>query len=185
MFVSRLSVAVCFAASLTTVACGGDDSDSRPDATIFLDAPGGGPLAGLGESCTAATPQCPAAAPLCITNGRPTGYCSALCGGTTITMNGVGSGTFMTNNAPLPDVDQTTVMPPTAQWANAPCAAIYTSSAGLGECFQVINRMPTGPFTPNTAYTFAVACGIGCSAGQCPTGFTCDTNNGANVCRRD
>lgn len=176
MFVSRLSVAVCFAASLTAVACGGDDSDSRPDATIFLDAPGGGPLSGLGETCTAATPQCPAAAPLCITNGRPTGYCSALCGGTTITMNGVGSGTFMTDAATVP----MSVVPPETAWADEPCAALYTSSVGVPRCFQVINRMPTGPLTPSTSYTFAVACGINCGDGStCPTGYSC-TND---ICR--
>jgi hypothetical protein len=164
---------------LLIVGCGGG-GDSKPDAFVFLDAPAA--LTGLGQRCGAGMPMCPATAPGCLGPVGGAGFCTNLCGGTTIDMMGKGSGTFMTDAASM--VVAASVMPPVAQWLDAPCQMIYSGGVGAASCSSVINRAPAGNFTPNTTYTFAVACEIACgAANECPTGFTCDTAAMFKVCR--
>lgn len=191
---SRYGILFVLVSAMSLIACGGDDDGGgvTVDASVqqdaaATDAPSGNITSGLGKSCAGAQ-DCSGngTATVCLQLQTPSGvkgYCSQLCAGTTINMSGMGTGTFMTDNATPPAPVTASIMPPTSAWDDAPCQAAYMSSVGSGACASIVNLMPAPAgnppqYAPNTTYSFAVACGIGCGAGNtCPTGFTCNAQS--------
>ncbi len=148
-----------------------DTSDDTTDNTPLPDAPVGG-VTGLGQKCDPAmmNADCPANAPICvgIAGGNGNTYCTPTCltGGTSTT-NAQGQFTMFTP-APMP----------------AQCAAAYTASPGMPACGLILAYMPMDA-TPaaNTQYTdIALGCAVLCDAGACPTGMTCSTIGGNQIC---
>lgn len=163
------------------IGCGGG-GESKPDAKVFMDAPmpdASTALTGLGKTCVLAMggADCPmTGANGCLgpfVMGGTMGFCTAVC---------VNNGTFMTGADSK--VIPTSVMPADLTAQNATCAGLYVGPTGfsgsctLGSGGILFNRMPTGNLMANMNYTFQIACGIGCGAGNtCPTGMTCETTS--------
>jgi hypothetical protein len=143
-----------------------DDTTDNTDGTL-PDAPSGG-LTGLGQACVPAMEgrDCPANTPACLSGqGDTLGICTNLC---------INNGTFMTNAESQP----TNIQPADFSTGNPTCEAIYTGGpSGIPSCSAIANVMPTGAFTPNTNYTFIVACQVECGTGDsCPAGLTCEVS---------
>jgi len=155
-------------AALSVAACGGDDGKSGPDAPpagidakVFMDAPGGGGLTGLGQHCDPAmnNADCPANAPTCVgIQGGTATYCTPDC---------LTNGTATTNAQG--QITSTTPAPSTTA-----CSAAYSGTIGAGACGLILAYSPMdNPMMANKQYTgIQLGCVITCSAGACPTGFT-------------
>lgn len=164
----RLFVVSIAALFLALFACGGDGGNSKVDATPQGEA--GGDLVGLGQKCGTGLPACPANAPDCVglvQNGGT--YCTPRC---------LENGTGMSNaQAQLP---LNAITPPPD---GAICTAAYTGTVGAPSCALILAlQPPDNPVQASKNYTgIRLGCLLGCTAGACPAGFTCNTAVG-NFC---
>jgi hypothetical protein len=154
------ALTLAFALSFA-LACG-DDGDGNGD---IADAgnPDAAAFSGLGEVCVLATPDCPVAAPMCITTSAAggEGFCSVSCGTT-----------------PEPPAG---MMPTPPANGNQLCADAFMGEVGTdGTPACVLFGAAQGGQVP---WACGVACGMvgGTNLGGCPSGLTCGANL-ANLC---
>jgi len=156
---------------------GGGNPDAKVfmDGKVFMDAPGGGGLMGLGQKCGSNQPACPANAPDCIAlaigSSASTSYCTPHClddGSAKTDPQGKLTGSaFM----PAPDPSK--------------CTNAFMGSIGSAACGVLLAYNPMdNPLKPSTNYNMIdLGCVVICGAGSaCPTGMNCQMTNSGALC---